>query len=271
MRSPLYAAACAAIALMLAVPAASVAQPAAAPTPRLANGQPDLSGIWMGNRSAEVPDVTGDFKFETAARGADLGNNERDAAVRQRSDPNKPVYKPEFWPKVKLLDLKGNLEDPSFHCKPEGVPRMGPPQKIVQTPTEIIFLYESGNTHRIIPTDGRDHDPIKAEEQTWMGDSVGKWNGDTLVIDTVGFNDESWIDWAGYFHSNQMRVTETLKREGDSLRYDVLVEDPGVLLEPYKPEGRRLTLTKDSKFSLFQDLPCEERSLQDMTFTDVRG
>ena len=256
----------AAAALILLAPAATLAQ-----TPKLANGQPDFSGIWMGNRAAETPDPNGDFKFETAARGADLGNNERDAAVRQRSDPNRPIYKPEHWAKVKQLDLKGNLEDPAFHCKPEGVPRMGAPQKIVQTPTEMIFLYEGGNTFRIIPTDGRDHDPIKADEETWMGDSVGKWVGDTLVIDTIGLNGESWIDWSGYFHSNRMRVTEEFRREGDKLHYQVTVDDPEVLVEPWKLNPEVKTLTTDPKFSLLQDLPCEERSLQDMTFTDVRG
>ena len=81
----------------------------------------------------------------------------------RRADPNKPLYKPEFWEKVQKLDQNGNAEDPSFGCMPGGVPRMGPPAKIVQTPKELIFLYVSpaaggwGDTYRVIPTDNRPH------------------------------------------------------------------------------------------------------------------
>ena len=64
---------------------------------------------------------------------------------------------------------------------------MGPPSKIVQTPTELIFLYASGNVFRVIPIDGRPHDPIKSQDTTWYGDAVGKWDGDKMVIDIVGF------------------------------------------------------------------------------------
>ena len=87
---------------------------------------------------------------------------------------------------------------------------MGPPAKIVQTPTEVILLYAQGNQFRVIPIDGRPHDPIKSQDTTWYGDAVGKWEGDTLVVDIVGFNDESWIEWPGWFHSNNMHVIEKL-------------------------------------------------------------
>ena len=140
-------------------------------------------------------------------------NFERDSGVSS-GWTEIPMYKPEFWEKVQQLDREGTPEDPAFHCKPAGVPRMGPPNKIVQTPTEFILLYASGNTFRVIPIDGRPHDPIKSQDTTWYGDAVGKWEGDTLVIDIVGFNDESWIGWPGWFHSNNMHVIESCTRNG---------------------------------------------------------
>ena len=115
----------------------------------------------------------------------------------QRRSNNQPLYKPEFWEKVQFLDENGNKEDSNFHCMPAGVPRMGPPNKIVQTPTEVILMYNAKNAYRIIPTDGRPHDKINSEDQTFMGDSIGAWEGDTLVVDVVGFNDTSWLGWPG--------------------------------------------------------------------------
>ena len=156
-------------------------------------------------------------------------NFERDSGVTQRMGPEIPMYKPEFWERVQYLDRNGTKEDPEFHCKPGGVPRMGPPAKIVQTPTEVILLYAQGNQFRVIPIDGRPHDPIKSQDTTWYGDAVGKWEGDTLVVDIVGFNDESWIEWPGWFHSNNMHVIEKLTRTGNTLRWEATVEDPDVL------------------------------------------
>ena len=86
----------------------------------------------------------------------------------------------------------------------------------------LIFLYARGNTFRVIPIDGRPHDPIKSQDTTWHGDAVGKWDGDTMVIDIVGFNDESWIDWPGWIHSNNMHVTEKLTRTGNALKWEAI-------------------------------------------------
>jgi hypothetical protein len=168
------------------------------------------------------------------------------------------------------LDENGNAEDPTFSCLPAGVPRMGPPDKILQTSTEIVFLYQSRNTFRIIPIDGRPHHPEKSLDQTWMGDSVGNWEGDTLVIDTIGFNDVSWLDWPGYFHSEQLRVIERLRRENNTLHYQVTVEDPVVLMKPWvrNPVIRRLNT--DPNATLLEDPPCDERDLKHLV-TKERG
>ena len=265
----------------------AAAQPAAqqqnVPTPRV-NGHPDLSGMWGGGGGgggAAKPDEKGNLTIlqkqrpcseqqqvnGTCAPGV---NFERDSGVQQRMGPEIPMYKPEFWDRVQDLDRNGTLEDPEFHCKPSGVPRMGPPAKILQTPTEVVLLYAQGNQFRVIPIDGRPHDPVKSQDTTWYGDAIGKWDGDTLVVDIVGFNDESWIEWPGWFHSNNMHVNEKFTRTGNTLRWEATVDDPDVLTEPYHVEGRTVRLNPNPKATLQEDLPCEERDGQHMV-THERG
>ena len=231
-------------------------------TPRTADGHPDLSGLWTITAARNlVVDAKGNIIANGLARDASPVNSERDATLARRADPNRPVYKPEFWQKVHDLDYNGNEEDPAFSCMAAGVPRMGAPSKIVQTPREIIFLYQAHNIFRLIPTDGRPHDPLKSEDPTLMGDSVAHWEGDTLVIDVVGFVDTSWLDIAGYFHSENLHVTERLTREGDTIRYQATVEDPTVLVKPWVRNPVTLRLNPDPKETLWEDPPCIERDL----------
>ena len=263
---------------------AAPAQPGNVPTPRTADGHPDLSGFWGGGggggQGQPRPDEKGNLVQLTRARPChqtqvEAGecapgvNAERDAGLNQRP-ANQPMYKPEFWERVQYLDREGIKEDPTFHCKPAGVPRMGPPAKIVQTATELIFLYQQGNIFRVIPIDGRPHDPIKSQDTTWYGDAVGKWEGDTMVIDIVGFNDESWLGWPGWLHSNNMHVIERYTRTGNTMRWETIVEDPDTLLEPFRMDARTLRLNPDPKASFIEDLPCEERDAQHIV-THERG
>ena len=176
---------------------------------------PDLSGMWNGaaagiNRTSED---NGNITSNVASRRCapnqkgcnDQTNQTVDGEFTGRMDPNRPLYKPEFWDKVQDLDRNTNTVDPLFKCQPYGVPRMGGPTKIVQTKDEVIFLYAAAgagtqpNDFRIIPTDGRGHDPVRSQDVSYYGDSVGHWEGDTLVIDSVGFNDITWLDRGGYF------------------------------------------------------------------------
>ena len=258
--------------------------PANAPTPRTTDGHPDLSGMWgggFGGGGGVKPDEKGNLVQLTRGRPCskqqfDLGNCEpginfeRDSGVTQRMGPEIPMYKPEFWEKVQDLDVNGNFKDPDIKCYPEGLPRIGAPAKIVQTPTEIIFLYQSKNTFRVIPVDGRDHDPIRSQDLTYYGDSVGTWEGDTLVIDSVGFTDESWLAWPGYFHTNNMRVVERLRREGNTLIWQATVHDPEILMQPWTMNPVRRTLNSDPKAQLVEDLPCEDRDA-DHIATRERG
>ena len=84
----------------------------------------------------------------------------------------------------------------------------------------------------MIPIDGRKHGPDAKSAAKYFGDTVGRWEGDTLVLDSIGFIDTTWIGRGGFFHSDKMRIVEKLKREGDAIIYDLTLEDPEVLVEP---------------------------------------
>src|SRR5947207_544393 len=249
---------CAAIMIFCALSLSAAAQ---GPT-----AHPDLTGMWNGGPprglTVSPDDPLGAY---LAARDGTLLNFERDNTIIRRMDPNKPLYKPEFWEKVQQLDQEGNTADPSFGCMPAGVPRMGPPPKIVQTPTELLFFYVSppaqgwGDQYRIIPIDGRPHTPIDQLDGTWKGESIGHWEGDTMVIDKIGFNDTSWLDINGYLHSENMHVIERIRRDGDTLTWQATVEDPDVLIKPWTMNPRTVRLNSDPKAMLEESLPCVER------------
>jgi hypothetical protein len=122
-------------------------------------------------------------------------------------------------------------------CQPPGVPRiyLQPfPMQIVQTSSEVIFLYEYDHIVRHVFTDGRKHPDDLTP--TYMGHSIGRWEGnDTLVVDTVGFNDSTWLDRVGHKHSDQLSVVERFTRlDRDNLQIDIAMEDPKALVKPWK-------------------------------------
>src|SRR5215471_13605486 len=227
----------------------------------------DLNGVWIATAGVGRVDRGDPLASNLASRDASLVNFERDNALMRRADPNKPLYKPEFWAKVQEFDQNGNQSDPSYGCMPGGVPRMGPPAKIVQTSKELVFLYVSppaqgwGDQYRVIPTDGRAHTPLQELDGTWKGESIGHWEGDTLVIDTIGFTDASWLDIRGYFHGENMHVIERMRREGNTLTWQATVEDPDVLIRPWTMNPRVLKLDPDPKATLAESLPCVEHDL----------
>jgi hypothetical protein len=172
------------------------------------------------------------------------GQEHRQDLYKQNPDLA-PSYKPEFLAKVQDLNVHENEVDPAFHCHPAGVPRMGPPRQIVQTPGLMVFLYmsENGAPYRVIPTDGRKHRPDV--EPSYSGDSVGHWEGDTLVVDVNRFNDDTWLGEDGWFHTTQLHVVERFTRVGDVLKYQVTIEDPGVLTKPWVKKMVDLKLNTD--------------------------
>lgn len=121
-------------------------------------------------------------------------------------------------------------------CLPVGVTRQAnapDPIEIVQTPDRVVILYESWHIFRSIPTDGRSHP--KNLDPTWFGNSVGKWDGDTLVIDVTGLNDKTSLDTNGHPHSDQLHLIERLRRTGPkTMSYEVTVDDPQAYVQPWK-------------------------------------
>jgi len=190
--------------------------------------------------------------------------------VINHSDPNPPLYKPEYWEKVRHLDAIGYRTplDPGFSCNENpGLTRLGVPLEIIQFPKKIIILYQSpgdggnvANITREIPLDGR---PLPAaddyEGTRVMGTSVGHWEGDTLVIETVDIAaDASWLGTPGWFHSGEMKVTERLRRDGNVLSQDVTVEDPEVLLKPWVMLTQRDSLNTDPRALYKEPVACME-------------
>ena len=262
----------AAFALPVPAPAQGRGNPGAAaapaPAPRTPDGKPDLSGYWAGGRGGiEVGGLFGgpppnpnDLAISAPLRNGDISNLTNDGVIARRTGDNLPLYKPQYWDKVLQLDYDGNLRDPFNTCMPPSIPRMGSPTRIVQLPNEFLFFYSvifQRNDYRSIPVGPRTH-PID-RDGSWLGDPVARWDGDTLIVETEGFNDQTWIGPEGYFHTYDMKVTEKFRRDGDAMVYDVIVEDPEVLQKPWVLETRRLRRITTPNFRMEESPPCSER------------
>jgi hypothetical protein len=202
---------------------------------RMADGHPDLSGLWSYAVDLPAGGIKREINGKVVIKQADLSNRRAPKGEVKGALPftPAPLYKPEFQAKVKDLIDHESRTDPVFYCGRPGVPRIGPPRKIVQSANEMIFLYEdmSGDTYRVIPTDGRQH---RADANpSHYGDSVARWEGDVLVVDVKNFVEDTWFGENGYFHTDAMHVTERLWRDGDNLVWQATVEDPKVLAQPW--------------------------------------
>jgi hypothetical protein len=194
------------------------------PVPRV-NGKPDLSGIWQ---------------VEAEPRGPGglygLGESPNSKYFRDILADFKPGEQPLTPAGAELLrqHTRPGAFNPTLNCLPDGTPHadlLPEPFKIIQTPREILILYEVETTFRQIFTDGRKQptDP----SPSWMGYSVGKWEDDTLVIDTLGFNDKSWLDARGHGHSEDMRVEERFhRRDFGHLEVTLTITDPKTFTQP---------------------------------------
>jgi hypothetical protein len=282
LRSSVALIGAAAIGIVLAASVWVVAQRGGATSSRTAANRPDLSGFW-GQSAADqaTADEAGNVTREFPSRRCgpyqvhcDVRTNQSaDGQLTGRFDPNRALYKPEYWDRIQQLDLHANTDDPMMRCQPHGVPRVGPPTKIIQTADEIVFFYAATaagtqpHDFRIIPIDGRKHAPDEAKDWTYYGRSVGSWDGDTLVIDSVGFNDITWLRSAGYLHSDQLHVIERLRRDGNTLHYQVTVDDPVMLLQPWTMPERTLRLNADPKAYIPEGSPCNDIDVQNITTT----
>ena len=261
-------------------------------TPRTPDGHPDLTGVWngLGDNLLGVPnqmandgisvdsetsshDIATGTQIATFPRNTTHGLNneqaERAASLLRRVGSNRPVYKPQYWDMVKEFDQNANDEDPSNNCMPAGIPRAGIPSYIAQYPRYFIFIYPgqggliaTQTMYRMIPADGRKHTPLEDLDGTYTGEAIAHWEGDTLVVDTWGFNSSTWFDQiGGYFHSENMHVIERFHRDGNTLTWTATVEDPDVLLEPWTTTPRVALLNPKPDAMLPESLPCSERDL----------
>jgi hypothetical protein len=255
--------------------------PAAAPTPRLANGKPDLTGSWAGGLSftgAGAPGVTvgGMFRRCTPFQSKNCmewTNQSEDWPFMSTSrlDMRVPIYKPEHWDTMIEKDQWTNRDDPVMTCLPLGLPRQGPPARIFHTDTDITMLYRAGvdgaggyAEHRMVAIDGKPHNPQRPNNYTYFGYTVGRWEGDTLVLDSIGFSDETWLGRGGYFHSDKMRVVEKFTRTGNQMLYEVTVEDPEVLVEPWVMPSRMLRLSPTNTI-IAERGSCTESELKEVS------
>ncbi len=252
--------------LLVATPAAQQGTPAAdadaVAMPRLLNGHPDFSGFY-GNSAQFLGDPIEENPFEHIVTRTPDGsifynyagsNTPQLAATGQK--PNQPPYKPEYMEKVKAIAATmygGNTTlDPYYDCKPLGVPRLGLSYvQIVHRHDMMAILWEKspGTDFRIIYTDGRAHPGPDVLDTSYLGHSIGHWEGDTLVVDTIGLNDETWLggNQTGNqkytsIHSDQLHVIERWTREGNTITVNNTVEDPVMFTRPWVMDPRSATI-----------------------------
>jgi len=246
-------------------------QLASKPTPKLADGRVDFNGTWdhLGGiefvRPQTRPDGSVCFIACPPAAGAARGAAQGARAGGPPPAPFPPVqtdfpkYKPEFLGKVKEMSGQQVKFDTLLQCQPPGVPRIGPPGKIMQNAREVVFLYDdvNGSFFRIIPIDGRPH--RKDLPASYLGDSIGRIEGDTLIVETTNFNEDTWLTDNGAFHTAALKVTERFRRRGDTIEYTTTVTDPSVLAEPWNPKSQVMWITN---VELEESPRCEDRDLE---------
>jgi hypothetical protein len=206
------------------------AQTAAYRAPRAADGNPDLNGIWQAINSAHW-----NVEPHAAAPGAvtELGASVAIPPGAGVVVGGQIPYRPEAL-RTRRANFANRLTlDPEIKCYLPGVPRstyMPFPFQIVQSPAHIMLVHEYAGAVRTVYMDNH----IEAPADSWMGWSNGHFEGDTLVVDSTGFNDKTWFDRAGNFHSGALHVVERFTpRSADTLTYEVTIEDPNVFTRPW--------------------------------------
>jgi hypothetical protein len=219
----------------------------AAPTPRLASGKPDLSGVWMTDdplcvirgvasiadllkmnpRSRTCPPSTATFSRQSINIGIDMAGG--------------PPYQPWLAKLVDERTANQSVDDPHIRCLPDFFVRAyGLPHylKFSQTPDLLLMLNEYNGTYRQVFTDGR---PLPRQPNpSWQGYSTGTWEGDTLIIDTIGFRDDLWLDWAGSMVTEAGTIRERLTRtDFGHLEIEITVDDPKAYTRPWSVTFRQ--------------------------------
>ena len=206
----------------LALPAAAFAQQQGAA--KAAGAAPDLSGVWNMQTTPDTRYLLYSFSKD-------------DPPMTPWAQEKFKATKPSFGPRS--VEDSNDPVNPTtvsaVGCFPPGMPRMylQPfPMEIVQTPGRVMMIFEFNHFVRQIWTDGRKHNTDLGG--TWLGDAIGRWEGDTLVVDTIGFNDKTWIDRAGHPHSDQLHLTERIRRaDQNTLQDQITIEDPKAYTKPW--------------------------------------
>jgi len=172
------------------------------PAPRAPDGKPDLTGTWYAQRTV---------------------------------DPGKPEPLPWVQKLLQERAANNNKDAPGAHCLTRGITAAGAlfPYEFVQTAARLVMIFEDDiPSHRTVYLDGRRHP--KDPNPDWMGHSIGHWEGDTLVVETIGFNDKSWLDNVGHAHTERLHVTERIRRPDlGHLEIEFTIDDPGAYTKPW--------------------------------------
>lgn len=249
---------------------------ASRPTPRMADGHPNLTAMWRvapaaGGRRGGSFQVFGNAgaaegggqETAVATRDGNMNYIEIDAEFSGKAGQEVPLYKPESWQRVRDLEEFAfrRPADPGYGCRNPGVVRLGSPAEIVHLPNKVILLYSGDHLWvREIPTDGR---PLPKEEDyegaRITGFSSGQWEGDELVVVTVDFPaDMVWYGNRGWFSSAGTKITERFRRTGDQMTYNVTVDDPA-FLRPWVRPTATLLAGNDPAALLQNPTPCLDR------------
>jgi hypothetical protein len=209
----------------------AAAAPAARAIPRMPDGKPNFSGLWQSLSGANW-----DIQDHSAQAGPyyQLGALLAIPAGQSIVDGNEIPYRPEMLAQRRENYLNRWTRDPELKCFMPGIPRatyMPYPFQIVQGTSNIAFAYEFATSNRVVRMTNHQKAPVPS----WMGWSNGRWDGDTLVVDVTGHNDQTWFDRAGNFHSDALHVIERYTyRTPDVIDYEATIEDSKVFTRPWK-------------------------------------
>ena len=216
--------------------------------------------VLIAQQSSQTPDLTGVWNMQNTpqTRYHAYSFSAQEPSMTPWAEERFKANKPSFGPRA--VEDSNDPVNPTtvsaVGCFPPGVPRiyLQPfPMEVIQTPGRVILLYEFNHLVRQIFTDGRKHNTDLGP--TWMGDSIGTWEGDTLVVDTIGFNDKTWLDRAGHPHSQDLHVMERIRRPNhDSLQIAVTMEDPKAYSKPWNDT---LTYKLQPKWNI-TEMICED-------------
>jgi hypothetical protein len=230
------------------------AAPPAGPFTRTPEGKPDLNGYWGGCCNLGLQDL----------------ETQRGVIVEPAN--SKIPYNAEYAAKAKDLRANHMYDEPGLHCNMEGVPFQMYTQfgfQIVSNPKLTLITWDFMNSNRVIPMDGRPHIPESLK--LFMGDPIGHWEGDVLVVETTNLNDKTWLDAVGHLHSDAIHVVERFTTiDANTIRYEATVDDPKAFTQPLKLTD---TFRRNTKAGYEQmEFACLEGGTTDLEhYTEAAG